>query len=163
MVTTCTKIFADIPFAHRQHTHPGHCRFIHGHNWSFEFEFTARELDPCGFVIDFGGEFMKGLKQWLNDTFDHKLLLNEADPFRQLLIDALVNVPHPSITERIDEGCPRYDFADITVVPDGSAEGLAKWIFRTVSARVYNNTHGRVQLLRCTVREDSKNAATFRP
>lgn len=160
---TCIKRFADIPFAHRQHNHPGHCRFIHGHNWAFTFEFTARELNACGFVIDFGGDTMKGVKNWINATFDHKLVLNEADPFRRQITDALTHVLVPAVTEPVDEGCPRYDFADIVVLPDGSAEGLAKWLFRAVSERVYQATHGRVQLVRVTVEEDERNSATFKP
>ena len=51
---TCTKRYDNLPFAHRQPNHEGHCSLIHGHNWSFEFEFKASKLDGNGFVIDFG-------------------------------------------------------------------------------------------------------------
>src|SRR5690554_5711471 len=74
---TCTKVYSDIPFAHQQHTHDGHCSFIHGHNWSIEVTFEASELDENGFVVDFGK--LKFLKQWIEDNLDHACLLNESD------------------------------------------------------------------------------------
>jgi len=157
---TCTKRFADIPAAPRQHTHAGHCRFIHGHNWAFEFEFIAKELDACGFVIDFGGSVMKGVKQWINDTFDHKLILNESDPLKFTLHSMLGG----NKTATHDDGSPFTDkLADIVVLPDGSAEGLALYLFLKVNERVQTATNGRVLLKRVTVLEDEKNSATFAP
>lgn len=151
---TCTKLITDIPFAHRQHTHAGHCRFIHGHNWAFELTFAARELDACGFVIDFGGPTMKDIKKWINDTFDHKLVLNKEDPLRGHITDALVPV------DPTNHGAA---LADITVVPDASCEGLAKWVFHILNARVGLETNERVQLTCVRILEDSKNYATFQP
>ena len=48
---TCTKIYRDVPFAHRQHRHSGNCSFIHGHNWGIGLEFGCKQLDERGFVI----------------------------------------------------------------------------------------------------------------
>lgn len=156
-MVTCTKRFADIPFAHRQHTHPGHCRFIHGHNWAFEFTFVAREVDACGFVLDFGGPEMKGIKMWINDMFDHKLLLNELDPMRRYLLATLNEFKHSEHPDKTQQ------LADITVVPDASSEGLAKFLFKHVNDVVYQGTRGRVSVLRVRVYEDEKNSATFEP
>lgn len=156
---TCTKRYPDIPFAHRQHNHPGHCRFIHGHNWAFILTFSARSLDVCDFVIDFGGPEMKAVKQWLTDTFDHKLVLNDADPFLGYLLEALGNARHPAMPEVGNV----YTLADTLAVPSASSEGLAKWVFAKIGDRVYQGTGGRVQLVSVTVEEDSKNSATFAP
>ena len=52
----CKKTYSDIPFAHRQHLHDGHCALIHGHNWSFTVTFSCHETDLNGFVVDFGKE-----------------------------------------------------------------------------------------------------------
>lgn len=73
-----TKVFKGYPFAHRQHTHDGHCRLIHGHNWDFEIALEADQLDENGFVYDFGK--FGWLKEWLENMFDHTLLLNKDDP-----------------------------------------------------------------------------------
>lgn len=82
-ITTCKKRYDDIPFAHRQWNHKGHCAHIHGHNWSFEFEFVSKSLDANGFVVDFGK--LQFLKNWLNETFDHKLVISKDDPKLPLL------------------------------------------------------------------------------
>ena len=45
---TCSKLYKDIPFAHRQHLHDGHCSQIHGHNWDIKLTFSCKELDAMG-------------------------------------------------------------------------------------------------------------------
>lgn len=150
---TIQKEYIDIPFAHRQPNHHGHCRFLHGHNWAFAFTFAARELDKCGFIIDFGGPEMKELKEWLNVTFDHRLLLNSDDPQLEYLSAHLVHL----------RGSNEYagvSLADILVVPDCSCEGLAKWLHHQVGEHIFHQTKGRVSVVSVTVREDSKNSAT---
>ncbi|MEC7220657.1 MAG: 6-carboxytetrahydropterin synthase, partial [SAR324 cluster bacterium] len=48
---TCTKQYFNLPCAHRQHGHDGHCCFIHGYSRSFKFYFTCNELDANNFVF----------------------------------------------------------------------------------------------------------------
>jgi len=144
---TCTKIYRDIPFAHRQHNHDGHCAWLHGHNWEIEIEFQSHSLDVNGFVIDFGK--LKFIKRWIDENLDHALLLNESDPEREYLESVLIY-----------NGVP---FAKIVVVPDGSAEGLAQYFWATFDAMVRQETGDRVWIRRVTVREDSKNSATYMP
>lgn len=151
MKLTCTKRYDDLPFAHRQPSHDGHCALIHGHNWGFEFEFAAKELDECGFVIDFGK--LKWLKDWLLERFDHTLVLNFRDPQLPYLRNALDSQPG-------DRGFG--PLAKIFTVPDCSCEGLCQWLMIEVNAVVFANTNGRVSVVRVTVIEDSKNTATIR-
>jgi len=158
MSTTCTKRYDNLPFAHRQHRHAGHCRFIHGHNWGFEFEFIARLLDHNGFVIDFGD--LKWLKKWLEDMFDHTLVLNHDDPALKYLQEGLLN-PQGLQAEYVALDS-LFPFADIRVVPNAGAEGLAEYVYKAVNELVMDKTFDRVQVLRVTVFEDSKNSATYR-
>jgi 6-pyruvoyltetrahydropterin/6-carboxytetrahydropterin synthase len=123
---TCTKRYDNLPFSHRQHSHEGHCRHIHGHNWSFEFEFAALERDECGFVVDFGG--LGELKQWLIETFDHTYLLNEDDP----LADAM-----DAVNKATGRG--------VTFVKDCSAEGIAQLAWDNAERIVRKLTAGRVK------------------
>lgn len=139
---TCSKEYRDIPFAHRQHNHDGHCARIHGHNWSFKFIFGATELDENNFVIDFGK--LKPLKATL-EQFDHALVLNEDDPQLTYLQEVLES----------------FDLADIIVVPSASSEGLAEMLGRAAHILVQGMTDGRVSVISCTVEEDSKNSATW--
>lgn len=142
---TCSKIYKDIPFAHRQHNHDGHCKFIHGHNWAFKFTFGARELDENGFVIDFGK--LKWLKTWLDAAFDHSLVLNADDPALLYLQDHL----------------EKKGLAEIFVVPNCGAEGLAKYLAFKIDEQLKHQTadrkQGRVYLLEVEVFEDERNSA----
>lgn len=154
---TCTKRYSDIPFAHRQHLHDGHCAYIHGHNWTFEFTFAASRVDENGFVVDFGK--LKWLKDWINSVFDHALILNEGDPYLQYLTKSLTkwgDIEHKEIM-------PSYtgDFAKIGVVADASCEGLAKFLHAFVTPRLDDETFGRVYVYKVKVEEDSKNSAEY--
>lgn len=78
-----------------------HCRFLHGYAIQVTIVFGSKELDDRNWVYNFGG--LKPLKQWLEDTFDHKTLIASDDPnlesfrtiahFRDPLIQ-LVEVDH---------------------------------------------------------------------
>lgn len=149
---TCSKRYIDLPFAHRQHRHNGHCSLIHGHNWSFDFTFGCAERDANGFVIDFGE--LKWLKLWLETMFDHALVLNADDPALERLT-AMLTKGWPN-----DEASPDQ-FAKITVVPNCGAEGLAEWVFKKVTDALSAATAGRVYLLSVIVYEDTKNRASY--
>jgi len=144
---TCEKTYADIPFAHRQHRHDGHCAFIHGHNWSFTFTFGCRELDECGFVVDFGK--LKELKAWIDNTFDHACLFNKDDPMAQQLADMLAQDGRALFKPYLVEQC--------------SSEGIAKHIFEKADALIKRMSDGRAFVVRTLVTEDSRNSATYQP
>lgn len=136
---TCSKTYADIPFAHRQPHHDGHCSFIHGHNWSITLTFSASQLDQNGFVIDFGK--LKYIKNWIEENLDHSCLLNYQDQ----CVDDLQN----------------SSYFKLFLVPDCSCEGLAKYLFEVFSHLVYDKEKGRVKIEKVVVTEDSKNSATY--
>ena len=62
----------------RQPKAHSHCKYLHGYSLAFKFTFGASELDEKNWVVDFGG--LKALKKWLEDSFDHKLVLDRDDP-----------------------------------------------------------------------------------
>ncbi len=140
---TCTKRYADLPFAHRQPHHAGHCARIHGHSWAFEFTFSAKERDACGFVLDFGS--LKWLRQWIEERFDHTLVLSADDPFLQTLQTQLGGLL----------------LANVQVVPDCSSEGIASFLMHEITLLLREATRGRVTLSKVVVHEDSKNSATI--
>ena len=55
-----------------------HCHLIHGYSLQFKFTFGCDNLDNKNWVVDFGG--LKTLKKWLEDSFDHKTVLDHRDP-----------------------------------------------------------------------------------
>lgn len=152
MKYTCTKLFNNLPAAHRQHNHDGHCALIHGHNWAFEFTFFATRLDENGFVVDFGK--LKFIKEWLEDKFDHTLLLNKDDPHLGYLQKVLSDTPEP---------LSLCGFAKIVVVENCGAEKLAEWVCKEVERLIAEclPDGGRIHVEKVTCFEDSKNAATF--
>ena len=63
-----------------------HCRFLHGYSLAFTFTFACEELDNRNWAVDFGG--LRPLKAWLEDMFDHTLLVAKDDPH----LDKLTNL-----------------------------------------------------------------------
>ena len=55
-----------------------HCHLLDGYSLAFTFTFGCDKLDNKNWAVDFGG--LKPLKKWLEDNFDHKLCLDNADP-----------------------------------------------------------------------------------
>ncbi len=140
---TCKKTYRDIPFAHRQHNHDGHCALIHGHNWAITLTFACSETDKNGFVVDFGK--LKYLKHWIDENLDHACLFNESDPEKDALLAAVGHLFKPYI------------------LPNSSCEGLAQHIHSVFDAMVRKETNGRVWIVETEIEEDSKNAAAYRP
>lgn len=143
---TIKKRFGEYPFAHRQHNHQGHCAFVHGHNWQFEIELTADKLDYNGFVYDFGK--FKELKKWFTHMFDHTLLINIDDPMRGWFEENQIQ-GNVLVRERV---------WDLRIIPCGSAEELARFVFEHV--QTYLATHD-AECVSVTVYEDGKNSATY--
>lgn len=137
-----TKIFRNFPCSHRQHRHDGHCAFVHGYSRSFHFEFACSELTDTNFVMDFGG--LKTLKKFLEEHFDHTLLLNEDDPLL------------PDFRALEEKGA-----AKIVVLPNVGMEGTARWLFYEATKIIDATENGRVWITQIEVRENDKNSAIF--
>jgi len=143
---TCKKQYRNLPAAHRQPKHDGHCALIHGHDWGFDITFQrtnrADRLDENGFVFDFGK--LKEVKAMLEDTFDHTLLLNQDDPQKEHLIEVLGE-----------------ELAKIVILPSCSAEGLAKYVYEEADAIVRKLSNGGVKVTEVVCHEDEKNSASY--
>ena len=140
-MTTITKRYSEIPFAHRAHRDPGHCSRIHGHSWTFEFTW-AGEPDERGWVLDFGA--LGWLRDYINANFDHACLFNADDPALSFLLAEFGTLFKP------------------LVMPSCSSEGIARYLYEAVSKLCVRQ--GIIaRLLTVTVREDSKNSATYTP
>lgn len=138
---TCKKTYFDIPFAHRQHLHDGHCSFVHGHNWDISVTFACSQTDENGFVVDFGK--VKFIKKWIDEHLDHACVFSDSDP----------------LAEKIIESVP--EAWKVHFVPECSCEGLAKYFFEVFNRLVKENTNGRAWVVSVDVSEDKKNTATY--
>jgi len=136
---TCSKTYYNIPFAHRQPLHDGHCQFVHGHNWAIKFTFLANERDENGFVVDFGK--LHFIKEWIDKKLDHALLICTNDP----------QVEYFKANNNI--------LWRLHLVNDASCEGLCNYIHEQFKRAVTYETNGRVVIKSVEVFEDNKNSA----
>jgi len=140
---TCKKSYRDIPFAHRQHIHDGHCALIHGHNWTITLTFACTSTDANGFVVDFGK--LGYLKDWISANLDHACLFNADDPMREELLGKYGNL-----------------FKAYTL-PNCSCEGIAQHLYEVFDPKVRDATNDRTWIVAVEIEEDSKNSACYTP
>jgi len=140
-----TKTYNNIgPVAYRQWRADSHCRFIHGYALSFHFEFESDILDIRNWCIDFGG--LRDLKAFLEDQFDHTLLVATDDPQHDKLM-SLGDGPDP--------------LAQVREVEKTGCEGLAEALYEYVNT-IYLPNIGESERVWCTkveVRETPSNMA----
>lgn len=96
--------YHDISMGHRVVGHENKCRHLHGHNYRIHFVCTSSDLDALGRVIDFG--VVKALlAEWLEEHWDHKMMLWEQDPLlpelQRLVPQDLVIVPFNPTAEQM--------------------------------------------------------------
>ena len=60
---TSTKTYRNLPCAHRQWRHEGHCAYVHGYSREYTFFFDAKSMDKHGWVVGFGD--LKELQKYL--------------------------------------------------------------------------------------------------
>ena len=75
----------DFCYGHRLLNYDGKCRHLHGHNGLLEVELYSNILDFRGMVMDFT-DIRNIVKKWVDETLDHKMLLNEEDPLAKILV-----------------------------------------------------------------------------
>ncbi|MBI4430373.1 MAG: 6-carboxytetrahydropterin synthase [Candidatus Omnitrophica bacterium] len=71
-------------YGHRLRDYAGPCKNLHGHNAKVEIELASKQLDRKGMVADFI-DVGRIMKNWIDKTFDHKLLLRQDDPLIPIL------------------------------------------------------------------------------
>lgn len=129
--------------AFRQWKAESHCRFLHGYALSIKLVFETTELDARNWVVDFGS--LKEFKEQLQNTFDHKTLVAEDDPLRDLF-------------ELMHAG----GLADVVLVEKAGCEAFAKMIF--ACARIWLQDAGyypRCDIHLVEVREHGANSAIY--
>lgn len=77
--------YHDISCGHRVVGHESKCRHLHGHNYRVTFEVMATSLDSVGRVLDFS-VIKARLCEWLEQNWDHKMLIWEKDPMVEKLL-----------------------------------------------------------------------------
>lgn len=131
--------YHDFSAGHRVANHESKCAHLHGHNYRVHFTIASPELDIVGRVMDFS-VIKELLCQWLEDEWDHKMLLWEHD---QILYDLQRIVPQ-----------------DIVVVPfNPTAENMAQYLVEEIAPEALQGT-GCV-LIKCEIEETRKCKASY--
>jgi|TARA_B110001454_G_scaffold210955_1_gene226034 6-pyruvoyltetrahydropterin/6-carboxytetrahydropterin synthase len=126
--------------AFRQWRAESHCRLIHGYSLGFKFTFEAKTLDDKNWVYDFGD--MGFVKEFLEDNFDHILMVAFDDPRKQDLYNL--------------DG-----IAEIRELPVVGCEAFAEYVYSYVNQEVEVQTTGRVKLVSVECFEHGANSALF--
>lgn len=130
--------------AFRQWRADSHCKYLHGYALAVGFIFETEEVDVRNWVVDFGS--LKTLKQMLQDTFDHKLLVAEDDPAIEWYREA-----------------QRLGIADVVVLPALGCERFAQLIFECAEVWLSDNGYTpRCKLVQVEVREHGANSAIYK-
>ena len=135
--------YHDISAGHRVVGHENKCKTLHGHNYRVHFTCVG-DLDNVGRVIDFGVIKSK-LCMWLEDHWDHKMLLWAEDP--------IVNrVEVPSLSDDFWDSIRRVPF-------NPTAENMAEYLVECVGPGQLRGTG--VTLIEVTIEETRKCSATY--
>lgn len=124
------------------HADHSHCRFLHGYSLAFKFTFGCKELDKRNWVVDFGG--LKPLKAWLEETFDHKVVLDRQDPMLY------------KFAELENAG-----LAQLTVLDGVGVEKFAEHAWNKAQWIVDEMTDGRCWVVSCECAEHGANSAIY--
>lgn len=138
--------YHDISCGHRVVGHESKCAHMHGHNYRFHFTVEVSGYAPLhtdgrdavGRVLDFS-VIKRLLCMWLEDSWDHKFLVFEEDPWAPTL--------------------QKLDPDGVVLVPfNPTAENMAAYMLETVGPGELISTGCR--LVQCTIEETAKCSAT---
>ena len=118
-----------------------HCKYIHGYALSVRLNFKGM-LNDRNWVYDFGD--LKFVKEFLEETFDHKTVVAEDDPeletFKELEEKGLIQ---------------------LRIIPQVGCEKFAEYICKQIATTIEVNSNERVKLMSVEVREHSGNSAIY--
>ena len=140
-----TKIFDNFSVALRQHkAGHSHCQLLHGYALKFKVTFEADSLDSMNWVVDFGCFGHLGLKEWLNNMFDHTTLIEIDDPCLDVF-----------------EGLEQMKILKLITLKNMGAESLAELVFHKFNDVLSKNDAGRSRCVKVECFENEKNSAIY--
>jgi len=127
--------------AHRLLRYKGKCRNIHGHSYVAVARIRSTELErrSPGFVMDFG-VLKRIFGDWIDEHWDHTLILNESDPLLDLVQE---------------QECKVFGMKG-----DPTAERMAKHLYKLVCSFLDHRT--KIDVVSVTIWETETSSATYR-
>ena len=151
-----TKIFDNYSVALRQwKASHSHCELLHGYALKFKVWFESNTpfddnngLDDMNWIVDYGGfkdsPVGNGLKSWLNDKFDHTLLIEKDDPYLDFFQSAAM------------EG-----ICKLVVMDKMGAESCAKMVYDHFNEVLSKTDAGRCRVVKVECFENDKNSSIY--
>ncbi|MBL96932.1 MAG: 6-pyruvoyl tetrahydrobiopterin synthase [Legionellales bacterium] len=121
-----------------------HCHLLHGYSLAFKFTFGCKDLDDKNWAVDFGG--LKELKQWLEEQFDHKTVIDSEDPHMEDFYEL-----------------EKKGLAEIVVMDGVGAEKFAEHAWRYADELVQRLSGGRCWCESAECSEHGANSAIYTP
>ena len=132
------------------------CKHLHGHQGTIKVHLRGSELDERGMFVDFNE--LNWFKKWVDDTLDHKMILDINDPALKHLFPILDGPGFPDNAERVDLMCQYHSTGHYTIWQDHyqhaptcereiyeglilvpfvpTSENLSKWIFEIIQKKM---------------------------
>ena len=150
-----TKIFDNYSVVLRQwKASHSHCELLHGYALKFKVWFESNELfevdqlDDMNWIVDYGGfkdaPVGNGLKAWMNDKFDHTLLIEKDDPYLDFFQSAAM------------EG-----ICKLVVMDKMGAESCAKMVYDHFNEVLSKTDAGRCKVVKVECFENDKNSSLY--
>jgi 6-pyruvoyltetrahydropterin/6-carboxytetrahydropterin synthase len=156
-----TKVFDNYSVALRQwKAAHSHCSLLHGYALKFKVWFESREplfeenqLDEMNWIMDYGGFKStdaqptpgNGLKDWMNDKFDHTTLIEKDDPQLETF-------------KYMEE----LGLCKLVVMDRMGAESCAKMVYDHFNERLSLTGGGRVKVVKVECWEAEKNSSIYK-
>ena len=149
------KNFDNFSVALRQHkAQHSHCKWLHGYAFEIKVWFASNEndidkqLDDMNWIVDYGA-FKKppkgnGLREWLDDLFDHTTLIEKDDP-------------HLDIFQQM----AMMDICKLVVMDKMGAESVAKLVFDKFNERLSKTDAGRCKVVKVECFENKNNSSIY--
>ena len=80
----------EFSYTHRLWRYDGKCGNLHGHNGVVRVTLAQESLDESGLSVDFH-QMKHTIESWVEENWDHKTILNTADPLMPILVNAGVD------------------------------------------------------------------------
>lgn len=146
-----TKKFDNFSVAIRQwKAQHSHCQLLHGYAFEFKVWFASKEeieeqqLDEMNWIVDFGLFSRNGLKQWLNDMFDHTTIIEKDDPQLESF-----------------KWMEELGLLKLVVLDRIGAESAAKLVFDKFNEVFANTEGGRIKVVKVECNENTKNSGIY--
>ena len=142
-----TKLFEGYSTAFRQwRAKHSHCQFVHGYALKFKVTFEGN-LDELNWVCDFGCFKRNGIKDHMNYMFDHTTIVAKDDPELNLFKD---------LEEK--------GLIQLRILNHVGCEKFAEYVFNYINTKVFEETEGRVRVLKVESFEGgTNNSALYEP